>query len=106
MAWSPCGAYIATVCKDGHVRIFEPRKGGSAIRQGSGPSGVKGARIIWALDGKFLLVSGFDRYFQNYLCFKRYFKKLISSLKYDLKVFAKIAIRVSLYGPLRFAQYA
>lgn len=61
MAWSPCGAFIASVCKDGRVRVFEPRKGPAAIRQGNGPSGVKGARITWALDGKFLLVSGFDR---------------------------------------------
>jgi coronin-7 len=49
------------VCKDGKVRIFEPRASRTAIRQGAGPNGVKGARVTWALDGKFLLVSGFDK---------------------------------------------
>ena len=61
LAWSPCGSYIASVCKDGKVRIFEPRAIRAAIRVGSGPNGVKGARVTWALDGKFLLVSGFDK---------------------------------------------
>ena len=67
LAWSPCGAFIATVCKDGRVRIFEPRKSRSAVRQGSGPAGVKGARVCWALDGQFLLVSGFDKSSQRLL---------------------------------------
>jgi len=62
LAWSPCGAFIASVCKDGRVRIFEPRAATAAIRCGAGPNGVKGARVAWALDAKFLLVSGFDKY--------------------------------------------
>ena len=61
MVWSPCGGFIASVCKDGKVRVYDPRAGRAPIRQGAGPNGVKGARITWALDGKFLLVSGFDK---------------------------------------------
>ena len=61
LAWSPCGAYIATVCKDGKVRVFEPRASTQAIRVGAGPNGVKGARVTWAIDGRLLLVSGFDK---------------------------------------------
>lgn len=62
IAWSPCGSYLASVCKDGNVRVFEPRKSKGPVRQGAGPNGVKGARVCWALDGAFLLVSGFDKY--------------------------------------------
>ena len=61
LAWSPCGKYIASVCKDGKVRIFEPRSTTGALRQGPGPNGVKGARVVWAHKGKFVLVSGFDK---------------------------------------------
>jgi coronin-7 len=25
LAWSPDGKQLATVCKDGHVRVYEPR---------------------------------------------------------------------------------
>lgn len=25
LAWSPDGQQLATVCKDGHVRVYEPR---------------------------------------------------------------------------------
>lgn len=67
VAWSPCGSYIASVCKDGKVRIFEPRASRAAVRQGAGPNGVKGARVTWALDGKLLLVSGFDKSSQRLL---------------------------------------
>jgi len=67
LAWSPCGKFIASVCKDGKVRIFEPRSKTTAIRQGSGPNGVKGARVTFAHAGKFLLVSGFDKSSQRLL---------------------------------------
>ncbi|XP_046355097.2 coronin-7-like [Haliotis rufescens] len=60
-AWSPDGDQCATVCKDGKVRVFEPRKSSQPLREGPGPAGSRGARVTWALGGKYLFVSGFDR---------------------------------------------
>ncbi|XP_063622542.1 coronin-7 [Cydia splendana] len=59
--WSPCGEYLATVCKDGLVRIFKPRSSTEAIRSGPGPAGSRGARIVWALNETHLVVTGFDK---------------------------------------------
>lgn len=36
IAWSPCGTYIATVCKDCRVRIYNPRKSEMPIAEGPG----------------------------------------------------------------------
>lgn len=60
MAWSPDGKFLATVCKDGKVRIYDPRKSTAPIQEGAGPEGHRGARVVWVGDGKYLLVSGFD----------------------------------------------
>ncbi|XP_028310170.1 coronin-7-like isoform X1 [Gouania willdenowi] len=60
MAWSPDGKLLATVCKDGKVRIYDPRKSATPTQEGVGPEGHRGARVVWVLNGKFLLVSGFD----------------------------------------------
>ncbi|XP_066497834.1 coronin-7 isoform X1 [Hoplias malabaricus] len=60
MAWSPDGKLLATVCKDGKVRVYNPRKSSLPIQEGPGPEGQRGGRIVWACDGQFLLVSGFD----------------------------------------------
>lgn len=60
-SWAPCGAQCATVCKDGKLRVFQPRKSDSAIREGKGPEGNRGARIVWALDGRYLVTMGFDK---------------------------------------------
>ncbi|XP_072171377.1 coronin-7-like [Diadema setosum] len=60
-AWSPDGKKIATVSKDGQIRVYEPRKSTSPIAQGPGPVGSRGARILWIHNGDFLLTSGFDR---------------------------------------------
>ncbi|XP_037544478.1 coronin-7 [Nematolebias whitei] len=60
MAWSPDGKLLATVCKDGKVRIYDPRKSPAPVQEGPGPEGHRGARVVWVCDGKFLLVSGFD----------------------------------------------
>ncbi|KAJ8346047.1 hypothetical protein SKAU_G00302400 [Synaphobranchus kaupii] len=54
LAWSPDGQFLATVCKDGKVRIYDPRK------RGLGPRAIGGARIVWVCGGQYLLVSGFD----------------------------------------------
>ncbi|CAG5115886.1 unnamed protein product, partial [Candidula unifasciata] len=61
LSWSSDGKFFATVSKDGKVRVFEPRKSSSAIRSGPGPEGSRGARIEWALQDRFLVVSGFDK---------------------------------------------
>lgn len=60
MAWSPDGKLLATVCKDGKVRIYEPRKSTTPVQEGPGPAGHRGARIAWVCEGKYLLVSGFN----------------------------------------------
>lgn len=61
-AWSPCGKYGATVSKDGKIRIYNPRKSETPIREGNGPVGTRGARIVWALDGQYIVCTGFDKY--------------------------------------------
>lgn len=61
MAWSPCGAYCATVCKDFKIRVYEPRTSAQPVREGKGPAGSRGARIVWALDGNYIVVMGFDK---------------------------------------------
>ncbi|XP_061079905.1 coronin-7 isoform X1 [Conger conger] len=60
MAWSPDGQLLATVCKDGKVRVYDPRKSAEPIREGPGPEGHRGARVVWVCGGQYLLVSGFD----------------------------------------------
>ncbi|KAK3584488.1 hypothetical protein CHS0354_006018 [Potamilus streckersoni] len=59
--WSPDGKYLATVCKDRMIRVFEPRTSVQSLREGPGPEGSRGARILWVLNGQFLFVSGFSR---------------------------------------------
>ncbi|XP_057342240.1 coronin-7 isoform X3 [Microplitis mediator] len=61
LAWSPCGQYLATACKDGKLRVYKPRASETAINEGKGPVGTRGARVVWALDGRFLVVIGFDK---------------------------------------------
>uniref|UniRef100_A0A3P8WI39 Coronin n=1 Tax=Cynoglossus semilaevis TaxID=244447 RepID=A0A3P8WI39_CYNSE len=65
LAWSPDGKLLATVCKDGKVRIYDPRKSTAPVKEGPGPEGHRGARILWVCDGKFLLVTGFDNLSQR-----------------------------------------
>ncbi|XP_070779150.1 coronin-7 [Enoplosus armatus] len=60
MAWSPDGKFLATVCKDGKVRIYDPRKSTAPVQEGPGPEGHRGARVVWVCEGKYLLASGFD----------------------------------------------
>ncbi|KAL5012879.1 hypothetical protein ScPMuIL_011430 [Solemya velum] len=59
--WSPCGQKLATICKDGLIRVFDPRQSTEPLDQGSAPGGSRGARLVWVLDGQYLFVSGFDR---------------------------------------------
>ncbi|ENN74720.1 hypothetical protein YQE_08702, partial [Dendroctonus ponderosae] len=60
-SWAPCGTQCATVCKDGKLRVFQPRKSDGPIREGKGPEGNRGARIVWALDGRYIVMMGFDK---------------------------------------------
>ncbi|XP_052868996.1 coronin-7 [Anopheles cruzii] len=60
-SWSSCGKYGATVSKDTKIRMFEPRKSNHPIKEGTGPVGTRGARIVWALEGEYLVVTGFDK---------------------------------------------
>ncbi|XP_061604705.1 coronin-7-like isoform X1 [Phyllopteryx taeniolatus] len=60
MAWSPDGKLLATVCKDGKIRVYDPRKSAAPVQEGPGPDGHRGARVVWVCDSEYLLVSGFD----------------------------------------------
>ncbi|XP_053949849.1 coronin-7 isoform X4 [Anastrepha ludens] len=61
LAWSPCGKLAATVCKDGKLRVYNPRKSETPMREGNGPVGTRGARITWALEGQYIVCTGFDK---------------------------------------------
>lgn len=67
LSWSPCGKFLATACKDGILRVYNPRQGPAPVRQGKGPVGTRGARLVWALDGAFIVVMGFDKYGKFFL---------------------------------------
>ena len=60
MAWSPDGKHLATVSKDHMIRIYEPRSSTHSVKEGAGPVGSRGARIVW-LNDNHLVVSGFSR---------------------------------------------
>ena len=59
--WSPSGQYLATVCKDGKIRIFNPRTGSTPIVEGGEIVAKKGARVAWVLDEQYLIVTGFSK---------------------------------------------
>ncbi|XP_030763580.1 coronin-7 isoform X2 [Sitophilus oryzae] len=59
--WSPAGDQCATVCKDGKIRVYNPRKNIQPSKEGKGPEGNRGARIVWALDGRYIVTMGFDK---------------------------------------------
>ena len=104
--WSPCGNYLATACKDGRVRIFEPRGSPDAIRVGGDIAPKKGARVMWVLNGDYLVVTGFSRYVFNgisyrelcltLLCFLRQSERQLTLLRSnDLKEVASKKFEVS-----------
>nr|XP_012219924.1 PREDICTED: coronin-7 isoform X1 [Linepithema humile] len=61
LAWSPCGQFLASTCKDCKLRIYKPRSSDVPVKEGKGPVGTRGARVVWALEGKYLVVMGFDK---------------------------------------------
>ena len=52
MAWSGCGRFLASVCRDGKVRIFCPRQSRRPLREGGDIVAKKGARVLWACEGR------------------------------------------------------
>uniref|UniRef100_A0A8B9SBS2 Coronin n=1 Tax=Apteryx owenii TaxID=8824 RepID=A0A8B9SBS2_APTOW len=60
LAWSPDGKKLATVSKDGKLRLYDPRRSPEPEQEGPGPEGSRGARLVWVCGGDYLLVSGFD----------------------------------------------
>ncbi|XP_063171041.1 coronin-7-like isoform X1 [Candoia aspera] len=67
LAWSPDGRCLATVSKDGKVRVYEPRQAAQPLQDGPGPKGGRGARVAWVCGGKYLLASGFDSHSERQL---------------------------------------
>ncbi|XP_075212375.1 coronin [Lycorma delicatula] len=61
LAWSPCGRMFATACKDTVLRVYDPRKSDNPVAEGKGPIGSRGARVVWALEGSSIVVTGFDK---------------------------------------------
>lgn len=61
LAWEPHGRMFATACKDTILRIYDPRKSDNPVAEGKGPVGSRGARVVWALEGAFIVVTGFDK---------------------------------------------
>ncbi|GCB71518.1 hypothetical protein scyTo_0001608 [Scyliorhinus torazame] len=60
LSWRPDGQQLATVSKDGKIRVYDPRHSVNPLQEGPGPMGNRGARILWVSDARYLLVSGFD----------------------------------------------
>ena len=61
MQFSQCGRFLATVCRDTKIRIFDPRKSVNAVLEGGEIIPKKGARVVWAMEGQYLVVTGFSR---------------------------------------------
>ena len=52
---SGCGRFLAAVCRDGKLWIFCPlREDGDIVAK-------KGARVVWACEGRYLVTTGFSR---------------------------------------------
>lgn len=63
MSWSPNGTKLATICKDGFIRVYQPVETETPVIQEKAgpPSGGKSARIEWVMHGNALLISGFGK---------------------------------------------
>lgn len=76
-----CGKYVATVCRDGKIRIYEPKAGDcQPLKVGGEIVPKKGARVSWAIGDTFLIVTGFTKYIRfTYLNLFNGLKKSIST---------------------------
>ena len=63
ICWSQCGNKLASISKDGSIRIYEPLISDIPVLEVKcGPgSGSKAARIEWVLNDTCILVSGFGK---------------------------------------------
>ncbi|XP_068701404.1 coronin-7-like isoform X1 [Montipora foliosa] len=62
MSWKSDGTQLASVSRDGKVRLFDPRAKESPLQTGPGPAGSRGARVVWGgPSGNWLIVTGFGR---------------------------------------------
>ena len=78
LAWSQCGRFLATSCKDGKIRsvvetyhtshywygvfrIYDPRASSTPVREGGNVIPKKGSRLVWTNDNLHLLVTGFTK---------------------------------------------
>jgi len=60
MEWNEDGSLLATSCKDKYIRIFDPRKKGSAVKS-LGLEGAKGQRVVWISPLNKLMTVGFQK---------------------------------------------
>jgi len=60
LAWSRDGRLLATLGKDHRLRVYEPRTSTSPMKEGDGPEGSRGARLVW-VNNKHFIVSGFSK---------------------------------------------
>ena len=67
--WSQSGQLIASVCKDGRIRIYEPlgATGCTPKLEGGDIVVKKGARVVWVLEDQYLIVTGFSRLYILYV---------------------------------------
>ncbi|KAL1434831.1 hypothetical protein MTO96_001722 [Rhipicephalus appendiculatus] len=61
LAWDPDGVFLATLCKDQKLRVYDPRRSELPVREGLGPTGTRGARVTWVLGGSHLVTTGFNK---------------------------------------------
>lgn len=62
LAFSRSGRFVATVCRDGRIRIFDPTSGSTVpVVEGGDIVAKKGARVVWVLNDEYLVVTGFSR---------------------------------------------
>ncbi|KAL3188432.1 hypothetical protein MRX96_003412 [Rhipicephalus microplus] len=61
LAWDPNGVFLATVCKDQKLRVYDPLRSELPVQEGLGPTGTRGARVTWVLGGSHLVTTGFNK---------------------------------------------
>lgn len=96
-AWSQNGHLCATSCKDGKIRIYDPRKSVDPILVGVGLEGSRGGRLVWACNDKLLVATGFDRSSVRQIA--AYDPLTLSSLLFKIDLDTSPAILVPFYDP-------